>query len=184
MAMLPRVVSRTPHSLSRNANNKSYRSHEELGSRLPGPKSCGEAIGRDQFHLLLMRSSGALPPRPLEKSKGDVMQIQTCKRLIMLSVLGVLTTVSAHAQYVKPFRVTIPFNFYVGGKALTAGQYTVGRGSETTAEAIVLRGIDGGAGVFVLTRGIQTAEVQQQSKLVFRRYGDQYFLGEVWTFLK
>ena len=110
------------------------------------------------------------------------MQVQTCKRLIMLSVLGVLTTVSAHAQYVKPFRVTIPFNFYVGGKALTAGQYTVGRGSETTAETIVLSGIDGGAGVFALTRGIQADEVQLESKLVFRRYGDQYFLGEIWTF--
>lgn len=110
------------------------------------------------------------------------MQVQTCKRLIMLSVLGVLTTVSAHAQYVKPFRVTIPFNFYVGGKALNAGQYTVGRGSETTAETIVLRGIDGGAGVFALTRGIQADEVQLESKLVFRRYGDRYFLGEIWTF--
>ena len=110
------------------------------------------------------------------------MQIQTLKRLIMLSVLGVLATVSAHAQYVKPFRVTIPFNFYVGGKALTAGEYTVGRGSETTAEAIVLRAIDGGAGAFILTRGIQADEVQLESKLVFRRYGDRYFLGEVWTF--
>ena len=112
------------------------------------------------------------------------MQIQTLKRLIMLSVLGVLTTVSAHAQYAKPFTVTIPFNFYVGGKALTAGQYTVARSTETTAEGLVVRGTDGRSGVFVLTRGIQTAEVQQQSKLVFRRYGDQYFLGEVWTFLR
>jgi hypothetical protein len=110
------------------------------------------------------------------------MQIQTCKRLIMLSVLGVLTTVSAHAQYAKPFTVTIPFKFYVAGKTLPAGQYHVGRSTETTEEGLALRGKDGRVGVFVLTRGIQTEEVQQQSKLVFRRYGDQYFLGEVWTF--
>ncbi|PYX30591.1 MAG: hypothetical protein DMG80_11925 [Acidobacteria bacterium] len=31
-----------------------------------------------------------------------------------------------------------------------------------------------------MTRGIQNKEVQQESNLVFRRYGDQYFLGEVW----
>lgn len=110
------------------------------------------------------------------------MQIQTWKRLIMLSVLGVLTTVSAHAQYAKPFTVTIPFNFYVAGKTLPAGQYHVGRSTETTEEGLALRGTDGGSGVFVLTRGIQAGEVQQQSKLIFRRYGDQYFLGEVWTF--
>ena len=107
------------------------------------------------------------------------MQIQTLKRLIMLSVLVVLTTVSAHAQSGKQFTVTIPFNFSVGGKALPAGQYLVGRSTEDS-EGLVLRGTDGRTGVFVLTRGIQTAEVQQQSKLVFRRYGDQYFLGEVW----
>lgn len=107
------------------------------------------------------------------------MQIQTLKKLIMLSVLGVLTTVSAHAQSGKQFTATIPFNFYVAGKTLPAGQYQVGRSTEDS-EGLALRGTDGRAGVFVLTRGIQTAEVQQQSKLVFRRYGDQYFLGEVW----
>jgi hypothetical protein len=107
------------------------------------------------------------------------MQIQTWKKLIMLSVLGVLTSVSAHAQAGKQFTVTIPFNFYVAGKTLPAGQYHVGRSTEDSA-GLVLQGTDGRTGVFVLTRGIQTSEVQQQSKLVFRRYGDQYFLGEVW----
>lgn len=106
------------------------------------------------------------------------MQIQIWKRLIMLSVLGVLTTVSSHAQAGKQFTVTIPFNFYVAGKTLPAGQYHIGRSTEDS-EGLVLRGTDGRTGVFVLTRGIQTAEVQQQSKLVFRRCGDQYFLGEV-----
>jgi hypothetical protein len=108
------------------------------------------------------------------------MQIQILKRLIMLSVLAALTTVSAHAQSGKQFTVTIPFNFYVGGKALTAGQYMVGRSTQTSTEGLVLRGTDGRAGVFVLTSGIQTEDVQRESKLVFRRYGDQYFLGEVW----
>ena len=107
------------------------------------------------------------------------MQIQTWKKLIMLSVLGVLTSVSAHAQAGKQFTVTIPFNFYVAGKTLPAGQYHVGRSTEDSV-GLVLQGTDGRTGVFVLTRGIQTAEVQQQSRLVFRRYGDQYFLGEVW----
>jgi len=107
------------------------------------------------------------------------MQIQTWKKLIMLSVLGVLTSVSAHAQAGKQFIVTIPFNFYVAGKTLPAGQYHIGRSTED-AEGLVLRGTDGRTGLFVLTRGIQNKEVQQESKLVFRRYGDQYFLGEVW----
>lgn len=107
------------------------------------------------------------------------MQIQTWKKLIMLGVLGVLTSVSAHAQAGKEFTVMIPFNFYAAGKTLPAGQYRVGPSTEDSVE-LLLRGTDGRTGVFVLTRGIQTAELQEQSRLVFRRYGDQYFLGEVW----
>ena len=107
------------------------------------------------------------------------MQVQNWKKLIMLGVLGLLTSVSAHAQAGNQFTVTIPFTFYVAGKTLPAGQYHIGRSTED-AEGLVLRGTDGRTGVFVLTRGIQTAEVPQQTKLVFRVYGDQYFLGEVW----
>jgi hypothetical protein len=109
------------------------------------------------------------------------MHIQNWKKLIMLSVLGMLTTVSAHAQAGKRFVVTIPFSFDVGAKTLPAGQYFVGRATEASDEGVVLRGTDGRAGVFVLTRVIQTLEVQHQSKLIFRRYGDQYFLAEVWN---
>jgi hypothetical protein len=108
------------------------------------------------------------------------MQIQTLKRLIMLSVLLMLSGLSSYAQTGRQFTVTIPFNFYVSGKTLPAGQYLVGRSTQTSTEGLALRGTDGRTGVFVLTRGIQTEEVQQQSKLVFRRYGDQYFLAEVW----
>jgi hypothetical protein len=50
------------------------------------------------------------------------MQIQILKRLIMLSVLCALTPLSAYAQVGKQLTVTIPFNFYVAGKTLPAGQ--------------------------------------------------------------
>jgi hypothetical protein len=106
------------------------------------------------------------------------MQIQTLKRLIMLSVFSVLAAVSAHAQAAKQFM--IPFDFCVGDKTLPAGQYLVGRSTQASAEGLVVRGTEGRAGVFALTRVIQAEEVQRDSKLVFRRYGNQYFLAEVW----
>jgi hypothetical protein len=106
------------------------------------------------------------------------MKIQTLKRLIMMSALGILAAVSAHAQSSRQFTVTIPFDFSVGGKALAAGQYQVSRATQTSAEGLVLRRADGGGSVFVLTR---TAKNQPgESRLVFRRYEDRYFLGEVW----
>lgn len=48
------------------------------------------------------------------------MQIQTLKRMIMLSGLAMLATLSAHAQGGKQVAVTIPFNFYAGGETLPA----------------------------------------------------------------
>lgn len=108
------------------------------------------------------------------------MQIQTLKRLSMLSVLVMVSALSTFAQVGRQFTVTIPFNFYAAGKTLPAGQYHVGRSTQNSAEGLVLRGTDGRAGVFTLTKGIPTEKAQQQSKLLFRRYGDQYFLAEVW----
>ena len=61
------------------------------------------------------------------------MQIQTLKRLIVLSVLGVLAAISAQAQSGNQFTVTIPFDFYVGGKTLTAsGWVPFSRAQATT----------------------------------------------------
>ena len=108
------------------------------------------------------------------------MKIQTLKKMILLGVMAVLTSISAHAQAGKQFTVTIPFTFSVSGKTLPAGQYRVGRSTQTTADGLVLSSTKGRGGVFVMTRGIQTPEIQKESKMVFRRYGDQYFLGEVW----
>jgi len=98
----------------------------------------------------------------------------------MSSVIITVAAVSAYAQTGAQFTVTIPFDFYLSGKTVPAGQYTVGRSTQSSAEGLALRGMDRHPGVFALTRGIQAEEIQQQSQLVFRRYGDQYFLAQVW----
>ena len=43
----------------------------------------------------------------------------------------------------------------------------------------MIRSADGCGGIH-MTRPNRTSEVQKQSKLVFNRYGDQYFLSQVW----
>lgn len=109
------------------------------------------------------------------------MRIQTLTRLILLVVFSALTFVSAHAQSGGQFVATIPFDFYAGGKTLPAGVYVVARSTQVSAEGLVLRRTDGGGSLFLTTRVTQASEVQRQSKLVFHRYGSEYFLSEVWT---
>ena len=107
------------------------------------------------------------------------MRIQTLKRLVMLSVLGALTAISANAQFDYQFRVTIPFNFSVGSKTLPAGKYKVGRIWQSGA--VVLHETFGKNRVVALAQNVEKLDIQKQSKVVFRRYGDQYFLAEVWN---
>lgn len=109
------------------------------------------------------------------------MRIQNSARLILLVVFSALTVVSARGQSGGQFVATIPFDFYAAGKTLPAGQYLVARSTQTSSEGLVLRRTDGRAGVFVTTKPSQASEIQQQSRLVFHRYGDEYFLSEIWT---
>lgn len=109
------------------------------------------------------------------------MQMNALERLIMLTVLVMVSAGLSYAQASRQFTVTIPFNFHVSGKALPAGQYTLGRSTETSAVGVVVRETAGRAGAFALTREIQNVEPKRHSQLVFRRYGDQYYLAEVWS---
>ncbi len=109
------------------------------------------------------------------------MRIQSLAKLILLALVSVLTVVSAHAQSSGQFVATIPFDFYAAGKTLPAGAYLVTRSTQTSAEGLVLRRTDGRGDVFVTTRVSQASQIQRQSKLIFHRYGDEYFLSEIWT---
>jgi hypothetical protein len=44
-----------------------------------------------------------------------------------------------------------------------------------------IRSVDGDSGEYVLTSNVQAGARRSESKLVFHRYGGQYFLSQVWT---
>ena len=108
------------------------------------------------------------------------MKKQFLRALFTLGIFFTLTAISARAQGGDNFTVRIPFNFNVAGKTLPAGQYIVRRNT-TNPVGLEVQRKDGRAGVFVLTTEIRAVERQETSKLVFNRYGDQYFLAQVWT---
>lgn len=103
------------------------------------------------------------------------------KGLTMLLAVVALTLVSAvatvNAQESRTQVANIPFEFQVGDTTLPAGDYNVTR-MMNSGETIALRGA---ASAVRLSSLIIRSEPAKQSKLVFHRYGDQYFLSEVWT---
>jgi len=101
------------------------------------------------------------------------------KTMMMIGALLVLSAVSAHAQAGANFTVVVPFDFTVSGKTLPAGEYIVARSTQGS-EGLVIRARDGKGGVYLLTKSIQTRDNQVQTRVVFNRYNDQYFLSQVW----
>ena len=81
----------------------------------------------------------------------------------------------------EPQRITvqIPFGFHVGDSMLPPGQYTVA--TEVQNGVVRLRSADFQSSVMALTNGIEPRTRSNEAKLVFNRYGNEYFLSQIWT---
>jgi len=112
------------------------------------------------------------------------MKKQAFRTITMLSLLLMLAAVSVNAQQLSEnsIAVNIPFDFAVDETKLPAGKYTLRRIIlPSSADRLVIRSADGRDDTHTgMTRPNRASEVQKQSKLIFNRYGDQYFLSQVW----
>lgn len=104
------------------------------------------------------------------------------RRAIALSgLLVLLTFTSALAQSDRQTIIHIPFNFTVGEKVFSAGEYVIAPNRKDSSTVWVIRHKDGSGATFVLTRPVYSVDPQEKTKLVFHRYEDLYFLTEVWS---
>lgn len=112
------------------------------------------------------------------------MERKFIKRLTMLSLVSMFTlcaaVATANAQLIYPVRAKIPFDFSMGDKKLQAGQYTFSRLSPDS-KIMLVSSVDANTSVFQSTFRTQVLTAKNESKLVFHRYGDQYFLEQIWT---
>jgi hypothetical protein len=112
------------------------------------------------------------------------MKKQAFRTITMLSFLLVLAAFSVNAQRLSDnsIAVNIPFDFAFGETRLPAGTYTLRRiVLPSSYDRVVIQSADGrGNTLTVMTRPNRNSEVSKQSNLVFNRYGDQYFLSQVW----
>jgi hypothetical protein len=104
------------------------------------------------------------------------------KHLVTTMAIAVFVTtiavISAQAQNAPSVSVSIPFDFEVAGKTLKAGDYQVRM--EGSRSSLKIENRDSLHTTFVMISPLQRADIQDQSKLVFNRYGNQYFLSQVW----
>ncbi len=104
------------------------------------------------------------------------------KRAFVTATLFVLSLIVA-AQVVladEPMLVNIPFAFVAGNVTLPAGEYRVQKLDGSSA-VVLISCADASASAMVLSNAAQAKETQTQSKLIFKRYENRYFLSQVWT---
>jgi len=98
----------------------------------------------------------------------------------MLSFLLMLTAVTVSAQS-ESIRVITSFSFIVGQKTLPAGEYTVEPNRKDSDNVWLVQSRDGHASALFTTNTVRASETQEEARLVFHRYGGQYFLSQIWT---
>src|SRR5947209_4663959 len=107
---------------------------------------------------------------------------KTAYTMIALLLLIGSVAVAAHAQTDghAQMRVSIPFQFNVGNTTLPSGDYTVRQiNTDSNAATLQIRRKDGSANVLVnMIDAI--GDTQAMTKLMFHRYGNQYYFAEVW----
>jgi hypothetical protein len=96
----------------------------------------------------------------------------------MMALTAMASTRVAQAQ--EQMVVNIPFDFVAGNTTLPSGEYSVKVSGPTNTLILIARN-DSAASAFMNTNAAVASEPQTESKLVFNRYGDRYFLSQVWT---
>src|SRR5262245_21512914 len=89
-----------------------------------------------------------------------------------------LGTMTASAQKTE-FKANVPFDFIVNGSTFPAGEYSF-QSVDLLGKVLSIRGASSETQGMIVSSDKRSREPSQQTKLVFHRYGNQYFLAEVW----
>jgi hypothetical protein len=92
------------------------------------------------------------------------------------SLLGLSLLLSATGAYAQsPARANVPFAFKVGAKQMPAGTYTVQ--TQIGSDIVMVHNVQTGTSALALGR--RESPAKKTDKLIFRRYGSQYYLAAI-----
>ena len=96
---------------------------------------------------------------------------------IFATFLG-LAVAGVQAQAPSKVEVNIPFEFSAGTKTLQPGVYSIER---LSGNYLKLRSVDGKSAV-ILNAPLNLTSLDDKAgeRLVFNKYGDQYYLSQIW----
>jgi hypothetical protein len=106
-----------------------------------------------------------------------------CRHLLVLSVaLVFVTTIYPHkasAQIVGELQANIPFQFQAGNAKLPAGAYRIRMVEDSDLTLMEISTLDGSRSALFQVQESEANSTPNKSELIFNKYGDQYFLSEL-----
>ncbi|MGC1452734.1 MAG: hypothetical protein WA830_22115 [Candidatus Sulfotelmatobacter sp.] len=99
--------------------------------------------------------------------------------LLFAAALALVVTTVASAQTIK-VKVNVPFNFVVNRSTLPAGEYLV-QSVDDEGKVLAIRDLDTNTTRLVSFNSCTSPKSASQTKLIFHRYGERYFLNQVWV---
>jgi hypothetical protein len=105
------------------------------------------------------------------------MKHQIFKLTAIFAILLGLAVTGVQAQAPSKVEVNIPFAFSAGKTTLQAGVYSIKRMS---GNYLALRSVDGKSTVILNAPVNLTSLDDKAERLVFNKYGDQYYLSQIW----
>ncbi|HEY0320683.1 MAG TPA: hypothetical protein VGC66_07020 [Pyrinomonadaceae bacterium] len=106
--------------------------------------------------------------------------LKAATMFVGIIALAFVSALAASAQSPRNIIVNVPFEFSVKGKTLPAGSYIINSASTVDETGLSIMRRDGKANAVVLSRPVTTRKMQNETRLVFNRYGDRYFLSNIW----
>jgi hypothetical protein len=112
------------------------------------------------------------------------MKKELLKGFTMLMLVVVLAlasaVVSANAQSANKVVADIPFEFSVGYKTMPSGEYQM-RTIMSAGDALMIQSADAKLSALRQTEATAKMKDNNHARLIFHRYGERYFLAEVWN---
>ena len=91
----------------------------------------------------------------------------------------VLVAASVFAQTLR-VQADVPFNFVVDKQTLSAGEYSI-QSMDVEGRTLSIRDASGKPVSMIRSMRCEKLDASKNTKLVFHRYGDQYFLSQIWV---
>ena len=101
------------------------------------------------------------------------------RNLLIAAALALFATTAAVAQTVD-LKANVPFSFTVNRATLPPGEYSL-KSMDEQGTALAIRDLNSKTTNLVISNSCRSPKSASQTKLLFHRYGNRYFLSQIWT---